>query len=200
LKTNHPLFLKTPVFSLVLLCSSVALSAQNYTGFRGGVNYSLTEIGVGKAAAEVEQIVTEGRNNDGWHFGVFNRSYFFDKTHFFQFEGLFNQSSFTLFGPNEFEFDMRQSAAELNGLFGFELLRFIRLQGGFSGRFTFNESYRDTFDPFRWGYLLGTGFTLGWLNADLCYNAAFSPVEGMFQAVPLRHQHSQVMLNIGIMF
>jgi hypothetical protein len=185
---------------LVTLLATVSANGQNYTGFRGGVNYALTEVGVGKAAEGVEQIFSEGRNNDGWHLGIFNRSYFFDRTHFFQFEGNYNQSSFSLLGDRGFEFDMMQSAAELNGLFGFELLRFIRLQGGISGRYTFNSTYRQTFDAFRWGYVLGTGFTLGWLNADLGYNAAFSSTEGVFQSIPLRHQHSQVMLSIGIMF
>lgn len=176
------------------------LQAQNFTGIKGGLNYALTDIGVGKAALEVEQIVNAQRSNDGWHLGVFNRNYFYDRSHFVQFEAMANHSSFTLLGNNAFAHQLQQTAGELNGLFGFELLRFIRLQGGLSSRYVFNTSYQEVFEPFRVGYVLGTGFTLGKFNADISYNAAFSAVEGNFQTVPLRYQHSQVMLNIGLMF
>ncbi len=187
-------------FFVLVLGSHSQLLAQPFFGFKGGVNYSLSSIGIGKAADEVAQIVSDQRVNDGWHLGFVNRNYFMDRTHFLQFETNFNQSSFTLLGDNNFSYNLNQSAAELNGLFGFELLRFIRLQGGLSSRLTMNERYRDTFEAFSLGYLLGTGFTIGKFNADLSYNAAFSSLDGEFQGVPLRHQHSQVLLNIGFLF
>jgi hypothetical protein len=192
--------LQNSFFAVCVMACATVIQAQNFTGFKGGLNYALTDIGVGKAALEVEQIVNEQRSNDGWHLGVFHRRYFFDRSHFIQFEMMGNHSSFTLLGPNDYAYQLRQTAGELNGIFGFELLRFIRLQGGVSSRYVVNPSYQEIFEPFRWGYVLGTGFTLGKFNADISYNAAFLGVEGHFQTVPLRYQHSQVMLNIGLMF
>lgn len=185
---------------VVLLPFFLTVQSQTFKGFKGGVNYALTDIGIGRAALEVEQIVNEQRANDGWHFGGFARRYFMERTHFLQVELMANHSSFTLLGANNYEHKLQQTAGEFNGLFGFELLRFIRLQGGVSTRYVFNPSYQKVFEPFRLGYLLGTGFTLGKFNADISYNAAFLPVEGHFETVPLRYQHSQVMLNIGLMF
>ena len=188
---------------LISLLSTAAFAQKSSWGIKGGLNYNLSKMGLENAYNSTGDIFEGEVANNGWHLGLVSRSHL-SELFFVQFEGLYTTSSHTISGKtssnvnisNEFE----NKAAQFDILGGLEFVKFLRIQGGLTGRLELDEEYQATFGTFNVGYALGAGVNLGRFNFDLTYNSSFDAHHGEWKGIPLSHDQSEILISVGFMF
>jgi len=189
-------------FLLLVLISSVTLTAQSRWGVRTGLNYNLNNIGLSDAATSAQEIFEGQTSDNGFHLGVFGRQFLGDQlytsgsliyaknTHFL--EG--NDGNSNLF-YERFDHEFLQLDAGL----GIRLLKFVRAEGGVHYQGTISDNaFSQTFSSPTAGYNVGAGVDVWKLSLDVTYYGSFADHTGSWNDIPLSYNRSQILVSLGV--
>lgn len=193
---------KIILIALLISATTTGWAQSSKWGVKAGLNYNLAEMGIENAYNSVGDIVEGHQANNGWHLGLLNRT-FFNESFFVQFEGLFSQTSNEITGTNiidgvpvTFNNEFYNLVGQFNIIGGFEFFRFVRAQGGLTGKLVLNDDYASTFGNTSVGYTIGAGINLGRLNFDITYNSSFKNHEGEWNNIPLSFDDSELLFSL----
>ncbi len=189
-------------FLLLVLISSVSLSAQSRWGVRTGLNYNLNNIGLSDAATSAQEIFEGQTSDNGYHLGVFGRQFLGDQlytsgsliyaknTHFL--EG--NDGNNNIF-YERFDHEFLQLDAGL----GIRLLKLARAEGGVHYQGTISDNaFSQTFSSPTAGYNVGVGVDVWKLSLDVTYYGSFADHTGSWNDIPLSYDRSQILVSLGV--
>lgn len=187
---------------LLVLISSVSLSAQSRWGVRTGLNYNLNNIGLSDAATSAQEIFEGQTSDNGYHLGVFGRQFLGDQlytsgsliyaknTHFL--EG--NDGNNNIF-YERFDHEFLQLDAGL----GIRLLKLARAEGGVHYQGTISDNaFSQTFSSPTAGYNVGVGVDVWKLSLDVTYYGSFADHTGSWNDIPLSYDRSQILVSLGV--
>lgn len=187
---------------LLVLFSSVSLSAQSRWGVRTGLNYNLYNIGLSDAATSAQEIFEGQTSDNGYHLGVFGRQFLGDQlytsgsliyaknTHFL--EG--NDGNSNIF-YERFDHEFLQLDAGL----GIRLLKLARAEGGVHYQGTISDNaFSQTFSSPTAGYNVGVGVDVWKLSLDVTYYGSFADHTGSWNNIPLSYNRSQILVSLGV--
>ena len=187
---------------LLVLFSSVSLSAQSRWGVRTGLNYNLYNIGLSDAATSAQEIFEGQTSDNGYHLGVFGRQFLGDQlytsgsliyaknTHFL--EG--NDGNSNIF-YERFDHEFLQLDAGL----GIRLLKLARAEGGVHYQGTISDNaFSQTFSSPTAGYNVGVGVDVWKLSLDVTYYGSFADHTGSWNDIPLSYNRSQILVSLGV--